>query len=112
MRLWEARHDYYCNEGNYYSNDCGAEYESWADFLSEEGDSDMDMNLVFRWDWREGEDWEIPAGQAQLLLFWIGQRKGIYRYSRVTVTRDDEPAIRAWLEPRFAHLKGLWEPLT
>lgn len=41
--LWEVEHDYYCNDGNYFSNDCGMEFNTWSDFLSEFGDSDFDM---------------------------------------------------------------------
>ena len=53
--LWEVEHDYYCNDGNYFSNDCGMEFNTWSDFLSEFGDSDFDMNLLFRWDWKLDE---------------------------------------------------------
>lgn len=116
--LWEVDHSYYCNLGNYFSNDCFAEYKSWAEFIAEEGDSDMDYNLVFRWDWHEGEDHD--AGEyngddnyrnGKFYVFWMGQRKGLYRYSEVEVCRADEPAIIEWLKPRLAHLVSLWLPL-
>lgn len=122
VKLWEVNHAYYCNEGNYYApgNDQPvASYKTWASFLSEEGDSDMDYNLLFRWDWKEeGEDGypnfngDVYYRNGKLLLFWMGQRKGLYRWSEVSVCRADEPAIRAWLEPRFAHLLSLWHPLS
>lgn len=117
--LWEVNHPYYCNEGNYFSNDCGDEFKSWDEFLSEYKDADFDMNLVFRWDWREGSDWgagdftgDVNYRNGHLLIFWIGQRKGLYRYSKVEVCRNDEPAIIEFLRPRLAHLLKLWEPLT
>lgn len=114
-RLWEIDHPYYCNQGNYYSNESVCqEYESWADFLVEEGDSDLDMNLLFRWDWRkadpEEKEWGNP--EDQLLLFWMGQRKGLYRYTLITVKDEDEPAVREWLAKRWAHLRRLWTGIS
>src|SRR5690348_9972495 len=86
-RLWEGDHPSYCNEGNYFSRDCGQQFKSWSDFMAAEGDSDLDMNLVFRWDWREGENWGAGAFKGdehyrngKLLVFYVGQRKGIYRW--------------------------------
>ncbi len=118
VALWEANHDYYCNEGNYFSTGCSAAYQTWAEFVAAEGGSDMDMNLLFRWDWQEGEeDQSNFTGDAyyrngRLLLFWMGQRKGLYRWSEVAVCRADEPAVRAWLRPRFAYLMKLWAPFA
>ena len=122
-RLWEANHRYYCNEGNYYAsgNDQPVgRYRTWAEFMSEEGDSDPDYNLLFRWDWREGADWghgtEFNGDEnyrnGVLLLFWMGQRKGLYRWSEIEVCRADEPAIREFLSARFDHLKSLWGPIA
>lgn len=117
--LWEVDHPYYCNEGNYYSNDCGYEYESWEDFISDEGESDFDMNLVFRFDWDEIDDesgennfnGDPSFRNGKLKIFWIGQRKGIYRYSIVDVCRNDQDEVKKFLIPRLEHLKKLWEPL-
>jgi hypothetical protein len=120
--LWEVKHDYYCNEGNYYaSKQPYREFKNWADFMEEFGDSDMDMNLLFRWDWnpiKYAEDDETPVWSkddnyrdGQLLLFWMGQRKGLYQWSVVEVCKADEPEIIKFLEPRLKHLMKLWEPL-
>lgn len=118
--LWEVEHEYYCNEGNYYASESvEASYRSFADFLAEEGDSDMDYNLLFRWDWKEGGDEDSIAFNGDehyrngtLILFWMGQRKGLYRFSTVSVCRADEPAVLAFLGPRWEHLRKLWAPLT
>lgn len=116
--LWEAKHPYYCNQGNHFDNDCGSEFKSFAEFLAEYEEADMDYNLVFRWDWHEGEDYgagefngDVNYRNGHLLIFWMGQRKGLYLYTKVDVCRADEPAVRAFLEPRFAHLLKLWTPL-
>lgn len=118
--LWEVGHSYYCNDGNYFTNEsvCG-EYTSWASFIAEYKDADMDMNLLFRWDWREGEDWDLEPfngdinyRNGKLLIFWMGQRKGIYRCSSIEVCRADEDDVRAFLLPRWEHMKALWEPIS
>jgi hypothetical protein len=119
-RLWEVEHDYYCNQGNYFAAESvEAAYRSFAEFLAEEGDSDMDYNLLFRWDWQEqGDDGEpnfngdVNYRNGKLLLFWMGQRKGVYRYSTIEVCRADEPAVIAFLRPRWEHLRSLWMPLS
>jgi hypothetical protein len=113
--LWEVKHPYYCNDGNYFAHEQPVtEYGSWAEFFESEGDSDFDMNLLFRWDWRkadpEGNEWGNE--KETLLLFWMGQRKGLYRWTEVHVTEADEPAVRAWLETRWQYLKRLWTPLS
>lgn len=117
--LWEVDHAYYCNLGNYYTNDCGTEHKSWADFLADWGDSDKDYNLLFRWDWKE-EDSETGEPNykgddnyrnGKLEIFWLLQRKGIYQFSTVEVCRADESAVIEFLKPRLAHLMSLWEPL-
>ncbi len=121
VHLWEAKHPYYCAEANYYASTgttTHSEYKTWADFLSEFGDADMDYNLVFRWDWTEqGED-EQPTfngdpyyRNGKLLIFFMGQRKGLYFWSEVAVCRADEEAVKAWLLPRFGYLMALWSPL-
>lgn len=122
VALWQTDHAYYCNEGNYYAS--GREqptsaYRSWAEFLDAEGDCDFDYNLLFRWDWKEGENHDLPPfngdvnyRNGKLVLFWMGQRKGLYRWTEVEVCRADEPAVRKWLWPRFDHLVSLWDPFV
>jgi hypothetical protein len=117
MHLWEIEHPYYCNEGNYYApgNDQPTEaHESWEAFVAEEGDSDMDMNLVFRWDWRKADPDEERWGNETdvLLIFFMGQRKGLYRWVEIQVTDADEPAVKKWLKARWQHLTLLWEGIA
>ncbi len=121
--LWEVDHPYYCNEGNYFAREsCESLYRSFADFLEAEGGGDMDLNLLFRWDWTEtvydDEGDEKPSfngdvnyRNGRLKLFWMGQRKGLYRWSIVDVCRADEPQVIEYLRPRFLHLVSLWSPL-
>ena len=127
MRLWEVNHPYYSSESNFYSDEPGERFESWADYLDRWGSSDLDLNLLFRWDWIKPDpsDYLSPADPEAaaypqevlpetdtLWLFYILQRKGIYLANNVAVTEDDEPSVREFLMPRLAHLLLMWEPLT
>lgn len=120
--LWEARHPYYCTEGQYFVNQSAHqtiwEFKSWSDFLAEMGESDMDYNLLFRWDWdeRDCEGNSTYTGDdnyrnGKLKLFFMYQRKGYHSTSIVDVCRADEAAVRAFLEPRLDHLRSIWAPL-
>lgn len=121
--LWDIDHPYYCNEGNYFTtaSECSCHYHRWQDFIDEQGDADLDMNLVFRFDWCAPH----PNGDTQksilwqgdeyyrdslLKLFYMGQRKGLYRWVTIDVCRADEPAVREWLQIRWNHLCELWQP--
>ena len=126
LHLWEIDHPYYSAEGNFFSNDYHTEYSSWQGFMQAEGDNDLDMNLLFRWDWKE-DDYLDPDGLAArqeyaarfgerdhawtLWLFWVLQRKGIYRVTSMPVCKGDEPAVREYLATRAAHMRLVWEPL-
>lgn len=119
MHLWEAKHPYYATEGNFFESGLHTTYKSWSDFLPEWRDADMDMNHVYRWDWYEGED--EGAGEytgddnyrnGVLKLFYIGQRKAKCFSCEVSVCRADEPAVLAFLQPRFEHLFTMWTPFT
>jgi hypothetical protein len=124
--LWEYDHPYYCADSNYLNNDCHQAYVSWQGFHDAEGDADPDMNLVFRWDWKPTEylERETPdvlrayadrfgdRDHAWLFhVYWMGQRKGLFRSTSVSVCKADEPAVREWLAARAAHLRRLWAPL-
>lgn len=105
--LWEVDHAYYCNDANYYSNDASTEYDSWYDFIAEWGQSDLNYNLLFRWDWKKDDD------GSYLHLYWMLQRKGHFTPCIVRGMRDeDEASVIEFLKPRLEHLKKLWEPLN
>lgn len=110
--LWEYEHPYYCSESNYFNNECTLRFSSWASFLKEEGDADLDMNLVFRWDWKDSElSADEDLNQDELCLFYVGQRKGLFRSVIVQLDKRDEGSVRDWLLARAAHIRVLWEPL-
>jgi hypothetical protein len=116
--LWEIKHSYYSSEGNYFSDECHTEYEDWELFFEKEGDSNFDLNLIYRWDWMEGERYDLPEFNGDdhcrngvLLLFFVGQKKALLRSVSIEVCRADELKVIEFLKPRFEHLKKLWEPL-
>ena len=86
------------------------------EFLAEWGDTDKDMNLVFRWDWQRDDGEYLEEGEEpepdKLLVFWVLQRKAILRSTECVVTEDDEPAARAWLAERGQYLAAIWEPFN
>ena len=104
-RLKGADHPYYCQTGCYWATEAQAVQRwSWRDFMAEFGDADPEMNLVWRWDWPEGED--------ELLIFMMYQRHAKPVTHRVRVTDADEPAVRAFLGRHWALLQQMWAPVS
>lgn len=125
-RLWEYDHPYYCSESNFFvgrnSDYYNEPVESWADFMNGWGCSDVDMNLVFRWDWQEldPDDYEssddYPDGWSaenpdRLEIFFIQQRKGIFAPVVCWVNKFNEPSVREWLSARWETMAAIWEPI-
>lgn len=116
--LWEVKHSYYCNDANFFSNDCFYKYGRWAEFYDDMGKADCDWNLLFRWDWDETNDDGVSTYTGddyyrcgKLKLYWMQQRKGKFIVTETDVCRADEAAVIEFLKPRMAYLLGLWEPL-
>ncbi len=119
MHLWEADHSYYCSEANYYSREPHTQHATWHSFASLFAASDLDMNMVFRFDWYEGEDWgatpfngDVNYRNGRLMMFFMMQRKGIYACHEISVCRADEPAVIEFLRPRWDYMRELWQPLS
>ena len=114
LHLWEVKHPYYANHGNFFARDYHSTYGSWTAFAESEGSEDMDLNLVYRWDWSEEEAEEdgTPSGRDELTIFFMLQRKAICRSVAVSVTKEDEEAVRAYLLPRWERLQELWAPMS
>lgn len=110
--LWESDHPYYCNEGNFYKRDHHHRWDTWAAFYEAWGDNDRDMNLVFRWDWHPYGDDPGPGRPADLHIYVMLQRKGFNMSHSVSVLREEEPAVRAFLAECWEKLRELWAPLS
>lgn len=117
-KLYEVDHEYYCNDGNYFDNKCLQEYKCWSDYLAENRDAEDYYNLIFRWDWVANEDEDenviksddIYYRESTLKLYYMGQRKGLFRIVHVQVCKADEPKVREFLEKKWEYLKTLWLP--
>lgn len=110
MKLYEANHPYYCSEGNYYNNDCHTTWETWDDFIEVWGGVDKDYNLIWRWDWHEGEDYELKEGECILRVHMVLQRKASLISHDISVRRDEEFVIREFLESYWEIMKKMWSP--
>lgn len=113
--LWDTNHPYYATEGSFFARGWHSDFESWADFIAEQGDNDLDLNLLYRWDWETPDPSDYEPGEEvpgeTVALFFIHQRKACTRSARVAVSRGDEPAVRQYLTVRADHLRRVWEPL-
>ena len=101
--LWGVDHEGHCEGLNFYSNEPPRRFKSWRDFAEEFGASDKDLNLVFRWGWREGDDWELEPytgddnyRSGELQVCFMGQGKGLYWASLIEVCRAVLPFL-GWL---------------
>lgn len=114
-----SAHPYYATEGCYYAsghNFPHYDHESWDHFLVELGESDLDMNLLYRWDWEIPDptdylDDEPAPTTEHLALFYMQQRKARPVSHRIVVTPEDEDRIGKWLAVRAAHMRTIWAPL-
>jgi hypothetical protein len=116
--LWEVDHPYYANEGNYYAKigDCHQDFDTIEAFLEAEGRADIDMNLVYRWDWKiDNTEDESEDKRDRLCFYFIGQRKALARSVEVKISPGDrervEPLVKQYLMPRLRRLLELWAPL-
>lgn len=113
-------HPYYASDTNYYSNDAAwvipsGSHETMSDFLDEFENSDVDMNLVYRWDVKErcDEDTDEPLGHYYAEIFIIGQRKGLYlpQYVAQFDERDADRFV-SYLKKHWLTIQALWLPIT
>lgn len=107
MKLWETDHPYYGPDGSGHQD-----FETWEDFLGEWGEVDLDYNYLYRWDWHEGREHDLKKGESRLYLCFVQQRKGLLFSVHVMVRRDDEPAIHAWLQAAWSHVRTCWAPFA
>ena len=115
--LWEVDHPYYMNEGNYYKAGEISSYETFADFLAEWGDEDLDYNRIHRFDWQNWQELDDsadvkPEGTGTLQLFYVMQRKARLYSVDIKVTAEDEPAVIEFLKPHYERERAIWEPFS
>ena len=107
--------------------DSSLSYETFDEFLEEWHNADLDMNMIFRWDWErlnsaeyEKEFCELPDKESlnkcgvysRLKLFYMMQRKGCKKFVSVEKMEDaDHDKVVEFLLPRLEYIKKLWSPL-
>jgi len=101
--LWEISHPYYCSEGNFFRKEMHEHYKTWQSYYDEWKSYDIDMNLIWRWDWSEDNT---------LTLFYIMQRKGFNRSVSIDVQPEDEILVREWLQKHYDRLMDIWTPFS
>lgn len=126
MKLQATEHSYYCSESNHYvGNQHGenfgrCEYDTWPDFQEEwlysDGVSiDIDYNLCFRFDitQKRNPETDEPIEDFELWLFFMLQRKGIYRPVWIKhIEEKDMPGIKGFLEKQWNYIQYQWNELA
>lgn len=107
IHLWEPKHPYYGPEA--FGEDC-TKWHSWAAFFEALGKCDVDLNLVWRWDWLCEEESAEPS--TELHLFMCHQRKSRHVEHVIAVRPDDEPGIVAYLAKHWETMQAMWAPFT
>jgi len=102
-------HGYYCSQCNFYSNEPQEKYETMSDFLDNYEDSDVDMNLCFRWDIRKEEDTNSYDAEVFLIL----QRKGIFKPIYIEIIKEEEcNRFEKYLSKHWETLNRIWKPFS
>lgn len=103
-----TEHPYYCSDSSYYNLGFDTKYDTFQDFHDEMGNSDLDMNLVFRFDINEKDD-----GGYYMEIFMVQQRKGRFiPFFIENVSEDDFEMIKEFLDKRYQHMMKLWTPFS
>ena len=134
--IWECKTPYHCEESGYYYETEGANavkgwgatqyFDTWGEFVKEWGYCDLDLNLLFRFDWYKETPEQASMGYdmtpmhtnregmvSELKLWFMMQRKGCKKLVVIRRMEDDnEFAVRDFLRARFEHLKKMWEPVS
>lgn len=126
MKLQATDHSYYCSESNYYvdgqhgKNFGRSEYDTWADFqeewLNSDGVSiDMDYNLCFRFDiiQKSNPDTDEPIDDFELWLFFMLQRKGIFRPVWIKhIEEKNMQEVERFLKMQWEYIQNQWKEIA
>lgn len=106
-------HPYYCSDSNYYSSDGAISFPTMTEFLDDFEGLDVDLNLCFRWDFREKlDDDDIGTGNYEADVFLMLQRKGIFRPISIDSVNEDEALrFKSYALRHMERLKMIWSPL-
>ena len=113
--LWEVEHSYAGADSNYFASfnqqdGYFRDFATWKEFTeSDSFETDMDYNLMYRWDWKKSE--ESYPEEEHVKFFYVQQRRGAVSGDTILVGPEDEPAVRAYLQKYADHMRDMWAPL-
>lgn len=101
-------HPYYSSSQNYYSNEPDFDAETMTEFLDAAEQWDVDLNLMYRWDFHKRENGTVHAE-----AFFILQRKGIYKPCKIdSVSEDEAVRFEKFAKKHWEKLKEIWQPIS
>jgi len=110
-----AEHDYYCSDSSWFNLGFDTNYKTFKDFHAEMGQSDDDMNLVFRFDIKEREQNEIEneTSKYYMEIFMVHQRKGRFvPFFIENVFEEDFELLKQYLEKKYLKIQQIWSPFS
>lgn len=134
-KLFNQNHPYYCEEDKYYyktpNDGWGAdlEYNSVKEYLADWGDSDTELNFLFRWDWEyltpseyekeycdkleQARGTNKDGDYSVIKIFYILQRKGcrknVFIYG---AEKSEESELRSHLERHWKTMRETWSGVS
>lgn len=113
MKLKATKHRYFCNERNGNISDKDGEnfglyeFDSWGEYSNvlKKYPQCLDMNHMFRFDILINKE----TNEYELMMFYILQRKGVYRPVKVKkIEEKDMQEIEEHLRKHFKYLMNQW----
>jgi len=108
-------HPYYASDSNFYSNEASTRWETMTEFLDEFECCDIDMNLIYRWDFHNRSDDEdgSKVGRYYAEIFIIKQRKGIYAPQHINhVNEKEAERFVKFAAKHWQRLQEMWKPIN
>ena len=106
--LDEIQHPYRAADENYHSP-ARTVYKSWASFYEDFGNSDVDQNLVVRWDVRIVQAHESARPVRTCFLSMIHQRTGLFRPIEIhNFHKEEDFRLLVYLGPHWVTLVAMW----
>ena len=113
LKRLSIKHDYYCSESNFYSNEPAQNYETASDFLADYESMPIELNMCFRWDIRPRGDNGEKYGRYSAEIFIMLQRKGIFKPITIKHINESEcVALEKYLKKHWEYLSQLWNPIS
>jgi hypothetical protein len=107
-RLADYNHHYECSNINCHSPKTKLTYKTFDEFYSDFVDSEINFNLIFRWDVKRRDD-----GSCYCDLFMIQQRHGVFLPIHIKcLTEIEEARLQNYLKQHWQYLKDIWAPIS